>query len=397
MYVQALSTASDTHAAATQAAREAAAGLRGARPTAVLVFSTDNHDSERVLAAVRAVFGNVPTTGCNAPGVLACGRVTHDGVAVLASDTLRLAAVAVDGIAVDSEAVMARAVDAALDAFEAVGGEGDGPSSLLLMLPDGIAGNSVRAARGAVGVVGSSLRLAGGGSGDDMKFVGSRQYCDAAVHERSALAAVLGASSPIGVALRHGCHPIGPPMIVTEVHGARLGKLDFVPAFERYRDLARDFGLGEVEPEQFVAFAMLHPLGILQGVGGDHVLRSPLAVAEDGSIACCSEVPPNAAVRFMIGTPETLLAAAREAASAARADLGSAAPGAALVFACVSRDAVLGADELGISRELAAVRDGLGCDVPMFGCLTFGAFGTLGAGLPQYHSKSIDVAVLPAS
>ena len=28
---------------------------------------------------------------------------------------------------------------------------------------------------------------------------------------------------------------------------------------------------------------------------------------------------------------------------------------------------------------------------------TRGAFGTLGAGLPQYHSKSIDVAVLPAS
>ena len=74
---------------------------------------------------------------------------------------------------------------------------------------------------------------------------------------------------------------------------------------------------------------------------------------------------------------------------------GGAQPAAALVFACVSRDFVLGATPAGTSIELDAVREGLGADVPLFGCLTFGTFGTLGSGLAQYHSKSINITALP--
>ncbi len=390
MYAQALSTEQDTRAAATAAAREAMAALGGTRPTAVLVFSTDGHDGRTVLDAVRAVTGDAPLAGANAPAVLAAGRVSRHGVAVMVSDTLRMVPASSEGASRDGAAAAEAAVSGAVDGMERAGGA----ASLVVMMPDGIRGNSVEAARGAVRAVGGTVRVAGGGAGDDMKFARTHQYRGDAVLEDACLAVALAAGGPVGFALRHGCVPTGAPMVATDVTGRRLARLDYRPAFERYAEVAAPGGLSAAD---FMAFAMLHPLGLVQGSGADHVLRSPLSVEDGGAMGCCSDTPPSAVLRVMEGTPAGMLDAAREAAAAARAELGSAAPGAALVFACVSRDFVLGADAAGRSLELDAVARGVGADVPVFGCLTFGGFGTLGSGLPQYHSKSVGVAVLPAA
>jgi hypothetical protein len=174
-----------------------------------------------------------------------------------------------------------------------------------------------------------------------------------------------------------------------------LKALDFLPAFERY--CATVESLGEQPPSagQFMQFAMLHPLGIVQGKS-DHVLRSPLQATADGTVLCCSDIPPNALVRLMRGSTASLLDAARAAGAEARRQLGARSPAAALMFACVSRDVVLGSRTDDLSQELAAVREGIGADVPVFGCLTFGGFGALSSGLGQYHSKSVSVCVLPA-
>jgi hypothetical protein len=49
-----------------------------------------------------------------------------------------------------------------------------------------------------------------------------------------------------------------------------------------------------------------------------------------------------------------------------------------------------------MSAEIRAVREGLGADVPIFGCLTFGQIGSLAGGAPQFHSKSVQVCAVPA-
>jgi hypothetical protein len=87
----------------------------------------------------------------------------------------------------------------------------------------------------------------------------------------------------------------------------------------------------------------------------------------------------------------SLIEAARQAAQEAARGVGGVLGG-ALVFDCVSRYLVLGPR---IRDELSALRQGLGEDVPMMGCLTFGEVGALGAGLPQFHNKTCVVLALP--
>jgi hypothetical protein len=115
-------------------------------------------------------------------------------------------------------------------------------------------------------------------------------------------------------------------------------------------------------------------------------------VGEDGSLRCVAEVPDGSLVRVMEGDEEALLGAAREASSDARTAAEGPLEG-ALVFDCVSRSLLLGE---ATRHELAALRAGIGGDVPLVGCLTFGEVAVLGAGLPQLHNKAVVVLGLPA-
>lgn len=394
-YSNALSQNPASSAAGREAAREAERGLSGAVPDAVFVFCTDDYDAPAVLTAVREVFGLVPVAGCSAPGVFSQGRIVRSGVSVTAcSDSglsVRPAMVAglANGGSVDGGA---KATERALNLLEEEGCDAGGDTAVMVLLSDGIAGNSVEVVRGAVDVLGREMRVVGGGAGDNLKFERAHQFCNDAASSESALAIGIAARDPIGVALRHGCAPASAPMQVTGVAGRAVTALDFGSAFERYREAARGLGIEDLDRDNFTQFAMLHPLGLVQAQG-DHVLRSPLQSGEDGTIHCCSDIPVNALVRLMEGDQASLLSAARDAARAATAQLGGRTPAAALVFACISRGFVLGDDEQGLSQELGAVREALGDDVPVFGCVTFGGFGSLSAGLPQYHSKSINLAV----
>ncbi len=393
-FAQALSQLPDSHAAGREAAEAAHAALAGRAPDAVFVFCTDGYDADQVAVAVREVFGDAQIAGGTAPGVFSNGIVTHLGVAVTAAadSGLTVRPAAVPGVAAASETVSASAVEAALDALAADGAPTSGERAVMMLLPDGVSGNSVEVARGAVDVLGRETRVIGGGSGDDFKFARAQQICGGHADAGQALAIGIASASPIGVALRHGCHPVGQPMQATSVQGRSVTALDFGSAFDRYREAGASLGADQVTPDTFMQFAMLHPLGLVQAQG-EHVLRSPLFVGEGGAVLCCSDIPQNALVRFMEGSDASMLAATTEAAEAAKAQLGGRKPAAALVFACVSRDGVVGVDEAGLSREIAAVQHTLGPDVAVFGCLTFGGFGTLGTGLPQYHSKSVNVSV----
>lgn len=390
MYGQAMLDGADAFATAHDAARDAAAAMGGGSASSALVFSTQNYPGNAVLRGVRRALPTARIAGCQAAAVFGCGRVSHDGIAVLVSDSLEMIPAAAPHNVCGTEAAMEVAV------VEAIAGLGGGDPSIVLLLPDGVRGNSVAAARGAARACGSAVMVSGGGAGDDMLFRGTHQYCDDAVVTDSAVAVAIRARSPIGAGLQHGSVPVGEPMVVTESSGARLAQLDFVPAIDRYRSVAHVAAGDPASPESwFTSFAMRHPIGLAQGSGDEYVLRSPLSVTLDGALVCCSDIPPHSTIRVMESTPASLLAAATEAAGSARALLGPATPGAALVFACVSRDFMLGADAAGFSRELAAVTSGLGRSVPVVGCATFGSFGSLSGGLPQYHSKSVSVVALP--
>jgi hypothetical protein len=193
-----------------------------------------------------------------------------------------------------------------------------------------------------------------------------------------------------GVGIKHGWQPTGAPAMVTRAQGCVLERLEHLAALEIYRAAAADRGQS-VEGDGFAAFALAHPLGIPQA-DGEYLIRDPLDVDARGALRFMASVPDGALVRVMEGTPTMLIEAARVAASMAREDARGPLGG-ALLFDCVSRDAVLGER---LRDELGATHDALGGDVPLLGCLTFGEVGAFGSRLPQFHNKTAVVLTLPA-
>jgi hypothetical protein len=392
---QGLAAGTDARVAARRAATQAMAEAGGVAPDLVWVFATDGYDPVDVRAGVADVVGSTPIVGCRAPGVLARDRVTHDGVGVLALCGGIVSRIGVaPGVAADGRAAGATAAAQALESLEALVGEAQPDRTAIVVLPDAIRGNSCDVVRGVDAAVGAGLRLVGGGAGDNLQFKQTWQFAGDTVVDDAVLAIAMATPSPMGIALRHGCSPWGRPMKVTRVEGRTVHDLDWEPAFRRYAEVARELGADEIARDGFVSFAMLHPFGIPHGEE-HYVLRSPLMLGEAGEIACCSDLPGDGVMRIMAGDRTSLLRAACEAGAAARTALLGARPAAALLFACVSRDFVVGgADD--VSAEIQAVREGLGADVPIFGCLTFGQIGSLAGGAPQFHSKSVQVCALPA-
>ena len=391
---QSLQRGSDAFEVAQAAARESIEPLDGLRPQLIMVFCTDAYDPQAVVAGVRSVVGNAPLAGCQAPGVLACDEVSHDGVGVLALGGTQLQARThmVGNVAEQPERSGAAAVAGALE-LDAV--DVDAQCRALVVIADAIAGNACAVVRGVSNELGTTVRVVGGGAGDSLKFQSTHLFAGGNASSNAVLGLGLRSATPIGIGIEHGCHPWGPPMTITRSEGKELKELEWTPAYEHYVDVVSSLDGRRISAEEFIQYALLHPFGIAQA--NDHyVLRSPFQPGPQGQIYCCSELPRDGVLRIMLGDRASLLEAAYNAAARAARDLGEHEPGVGLVFSCVSRDLVFGAQCGDATQELATIRRGLGGDVPLFGCLSYGQIGTIGDGLPQFHSKAVQVCALAA-
>jgi hypothetical protein len=380
------SSATDARVAAREAVREALEGAEA--PVFALVFSTDQYDHELLATSLSAELGDVPWAGCCTAGVFAGNTLLTQGLAigVISSSDLRVGVGIGGPVSVDGRMAGQTAVAAAI---AAVGGTSAGRHRAMIVLPDALTGNAVDVVRGAAAEAGTGISWAGGGAGDNLRFVQTAQYAHGRAFHDRAIAIFIDANRPFGSGLRHGWRPYGAPTTVTKTQGARVQSLDYESAFDVYRRTVERRG-DKVTLDSFAAFSMTHPLGIPQA-DGEHVIRDPLAVEDDGSLRFIAEVPDGSIVRVMEGDRNALIAAALAAATDARTALGGEMAG-AFVFDCISRSMILEGE---IKDELAALQEGLGANVPMIGCLTFGEVGGSGTGVPQFHNKTAVVLTLP--
>ncbi|MFP2898310.1 FIST signal transduction protein, partial [Corallococcus sp. 4LFB] len=259
----------------------------------------------------------------------------------------------------------------------------------LFVLPDALSGNSTEVVRGAQQEAGAGILWAGGGAGNNLRFVKTAQFTQGQAYQDQVVVIAMDVRRPLGIGIQHGWSPYGPPSQVTKARGATAIELDYESAFEVYRRTAASRG-DALDAHSFARFAMTHPLGIPQA-NGEFVIRDPLAVEPDGSVRCIAEIPDGSLVRVMEGSRTDLLGAAAGAAAQAR-EATPGALGGAVVFDCVSRYLILGE---GVREELSRFQDALGEGVPVVGCLTLGEVGAMGGGVPQFHNKTAVVVALP--
>lgn len=381
------STLADPDAAIAAAARVALAASTS--PALALLFSTFEYAPGAVSTAATRELGRVPWAGVVTPAILAGPKVIPRGVAVgvIDCDRMRVRVGASGPNGSDARDAGRRAARSALTAMPLPPAD---RSRAMLIFSDTESFDAAEVVHGALSVAGAGIAWSGGGTGASSAGAPSARFAHGHAFDDHVVAVTLDCHARVGVGIKHGWQPTGPPAMVTRANGCMLERLEHRPAFEIYRAAAEERG-ERVGTEQFASFATTHPLGIPQA-DGEYLIRDPLSVDDAGALRFMASVPDGALVRVMEGTPAMLVEAAHVAASMARAD--AAAPlGGALVFDCVSRYMMLG-DRL--HEELAACRDALGADVPVLGCLTFGEVGAFGARMPQFHNKTMVVLALPA-
>ncbi|HLO77291.1 MAG TPA: FIST C-terminal domain-containing protein, partial [Magnetospirillum sp.] len=101
-----------------------------------------------------------------------------------------------------------------------------------------------------------------------------------------------------GGALHHGF--VTPPNLITATSsdGNRIVQIDWQPALEVYSGLIRERHGIVVNRENFYTHATHFPFGIVRA-DGEMLVRIPVALADDDSIVCVGEIPPNSVLALL--------------------------------------------------------------------------------------------------
>ena len=385
------STRSDSAAAAREAVAAACADLDGAPPAFGFLFAGPGHDLVALVAAATAEAEGAEFLACTTAGEFTEAGLTHDGVAafVVASDGLSHHLRFADGMKADPHGA-ARKLCEDFDGLKARAFARDRLRSTTVLLTDGLAGTGEQALKAVSETTGPFQQIVGGAAGDEGRFAATAVAAGESAGADGAAALHVFGAQAWGVGVGHGLDPASDPMVVTRAEGNVLHELDGRPAFEVYRQHARQRGI-ELTPDNAGPYLVGNELGLYFF---DKVAkaRAPLSVGADGSLACAAEIPLDSTVCILDGEPDKMVAAAHRAAEEARENLNGADAAGVLLFDCVCRGMILAG---GFHREIEAVRSVFG-EVPVAGFLTYGEIARYRGRFGGWHNATAVVLAVPA-
>jgi len=389
------SDAKDARAAGRAAAETAVASMsrRGPRGPAdlVLVFASTSYRFAELLDGVREITGESPLIGASTAGQFNETHWGPDSVAVMTikSDSIRFTTGLGKGLRSNQKA----AVDAALARFaeanRAARAEGFGHATCLVCA-DGLAGHGEDLVEQIHTATGMLAQVVGGAAADAAKFERTDVFFGNAHHTDALSVAVAFSKTPIGLGVRHGLTAGCDSMIVTRSVDNVVYEIDAKPAVRAYEAFAESME----QPftlESRDTFMIKHELGMLTP-SGEHKIRAPLSVTDEGALVMASEVPSGTSVTIMKGTNDGLVSAAEQAARSAVKNLEHAAPAAAIAFDCICRRIFLG-DEY--QRQVNAIRSVIGDDIPIVGWETYGEIAMTRNQQAGWHNSTSVLAILP--
>jgi hypothetical protein len=257
-----------------------------------------------------------------------------------------------------------------------------------LVMTDAMAGHADVLVEELTLATAGQYQFVGGGAGDDAQFSRTPVFLGTEVLTDAAVALEILSDKPIGIGASHGWEPCSEAFRVTEAHGMRVISLNGFPAVEAFQEHA-EFTQQKIDRDAPVPFFLHNILGI--EVGGVYRLRVPLAINDDGSVLCASEIPVGSVVRIMRSSEGSAITAAERASDAALRSLGEHKPKAALFFDCVATRLRLGNS---FESELGAVINKLG-GIDLAGCNTHGQIARAEGQFEGFHNCTAVVCVFP--
>lgn len=235
-------------------------------------------------------------------------------------------------------------------------------------------------------VYGIEMNFIGGGAGSlSMQQKPCIITNDGLLQDAAVLVAVKAAS---GIGVKHGWEPLSGPYKVSLSEGNIVQMLENKPAFEIYKQVVEQDSGETITAANFFEKAKAYPFGISK-LGEEKIVRDPIVVKENGSLLCVGEVPQNAFVDILKGSPNNLIEASRLALANATENAPKSKSTQQVFFIdCISRVLFLEND---FQKELDAVADS-GLEVT--GVLTLGEIANSGRDYLEFYNKTCVVAII---
>lgn len=362
-------------------AEAAAEAIGGREATAVFVFASVAHDLPELLDGVRLEAGSdAEIVGATTMGELGSAGVTDGGVSI--------AALGGDGFTVQTRVASISRSDpraAGAAAAEALRGLDD-ENRVLILLGDGLTGQSHEIVRGAYSAIGASVPLVGGFAADDRRFTRTYQFHGPEVLSGAVVGLALGSDGPIGIGVSHGWRRTEPPMVVTKSSGPHIYQLDGEPALDV---LLRRNNFDGSAAEFFDRSRSLQPLGLSRR-GGEDIRVIHAGDDEARSVWGTGDVPQGALVWLMEGDRRSMVDGAAWSCTEAIARLEGLPPLGVLAFDCGGRRA--GLTDGGLEHEMHAMRTALS-DAPFAGFYTHGEIARVRGALGLHHLTLVTLAL----
>lgn len=360
-------------------------GLSGQEPDAVILFASSQHDYITLLETIQQTSRPGVLVGCSSAGEFVSGdRGEGSASAVgIRSDVMRFTA----GLGKNLRQDRGAAATAIASSFQGLNTH-QYPHRAALLLADALAGYTDDFIEQLSIATLGNYRFFGGGAGDDARFTKTHVFCGTEAFTDAAVALEILSSKPIGVGVSHGWEPASAPLRVTEADRSVVISLNAMPAIEAFEEHAEKTGQ-RFDRNDPIPFFLHNVLGIETGAG--YKLRVPLAVMEDGSIGCASDIPTGATVHIMKTTTQSASDAAMRAVNSALGEMRGTPPEVALFFDCVATRLRMGAD---FGMEMDALQKALG-DIPYVGCNTYGQIARSEGQFSGFHNCTATVALLP--
>jgi hypothetical protein len=210
------------------------------------------------------------------------------------------------------------------------------------------------------------------------------------VHSDAVVAAAITSDGPLSVAVRHGWHEVGEPMIVTSSGNGRVYTLDDQPALDLYLDRLSAPPAAYTDAAAFTEFALPRPLGVRRRRGLEARNLSTEVDIEGRSIGGGSAIDHGSLVWAMTGDEDSIAWATEAACEQALAGLGAYEPVGLFTLSCAGLRAVLGED--GTQREADRLAK-WAAGVPFAGFHTYGEIARV-RGIDGFHNQTLAVLAL---
>jgi len=349
-----------------------------------LVFARSAQALQRAGDHLGQALAGIEIAGCTSAGILdreanvaAEVQITLFGGSGLASAVARASL---------EQGSSRAAGSAAAEAVDRLGGRYD--QTVLILLVDGLVGDTNDVVRGAYETVGASVPIVGGCAGDDLAMVATHQLAGNQLGTSGVVGIALSSSASFGIGVNHGWSPLGQPMTVTAAEGTSILTLDDRPALDVYLE-AIGGDDGNLTNSGLAVRCQTRPFG-LQSRGTYHVRFVRGGDLERRSIEFLVAIPEGETVTLMQGDAESVIGAAGTAVAQALTEIEGP-PLGILAFDCVACRGVIG-DEC-VPTEVNEVTSHLADDSILSGLYTYGEIARRGGALGFHNQTMVVLAI----